>query len=760
MFNKLLYMKNIANNLKTRIFAAAAVLILVFFGVQYLDAPGQLTGSLQVGRHTVSFPETFTNSDAEIDLGIRLVGRVPDKFKLKFVDFYPDQQMRVVPVLNSRSDARGVRTQSNVMKYKITNFDATQIDDAIKFKIISNKPSFFPEQVVKIQKIKSKPLISRLNFKSANNAPDLAGIDLDTEQNSIFPSSYDVNIKFSLLQDYRYFLKFHNGNPDEDEVAAEFSYRFSADGYIISVIDNTSPDQATEYNWSQVGDFVEIVTDAKTYYVVLEHVRSVDRAPLFSLYSEGDAYIKIAKDNEYLLEFWDESLIYFGSENFAHNSFILKGYNSEENLLEFSKFRGVGFSIVDLNDHLLQDPQGYLHMRTHGGMEPNDTQDYLIKSLGSQDDNLNVAIKSVDPESVNVKVGLRWSRLDRPNLIAAPNRINFITRDYSFANVCALYLNSVDNQIANIKSGLSGCSVDRDGVNISLGERVKVVSGTDDIFITVAAVTDDFVDVIFERVGSNYVDLVQETVYENVIYTFFGEGYEVGAELAPATFDPSYIYVNDSNFIQEFIEFNQGDTFTLSPSNNGFLYDLIRMEDKDVGGRIKNVYRVRNTDFEQEFYRNAPTVSFERNSNAYLRYEESVNLGTLQFSKSTPLSYFKNFNFELSGCNYGVESVIFREVHANGEAVGSDIVVSSETELYQLVLDRYNTSEQLYELIINQDVGYVETKDYCLQSNFSPLMDLGLVLESLVYSNHEVSEDEVVKDLNQRRYIYFASEIL
>ena len=39
-------------------------------------------------------------------------------------------------------------------------------------------------------------------------------------------------------------------------------------------------------------------------------------------------------------------------------------------------------------------------------------------------------------------------------------------------------------------------------------------------------------------------------------------------------------------------------------------------------------------------------------------------------------------------------------------------------------------------------------------------MDLGLVLESLVYSNHEVSEDEVVKDLNQRRYIYFASEIL
>lgn len=754
-------MKKQFNSLKSKVCIGLTVLILGFLGVQYLSVPGQLTGSLQVGRHEVSYPETFNNSDTEIDLVINLVGRVPDKFQLKFKDFYPDQEIQIVPVRDSRSSARGIRSESNLKRYRIVNFDPTEIDDAIKFQIISNNPSFFPKQIVKIPKGKSKPVLSRFKLKSDDSAPSLPDFGLDEEQDSIIPSDYDVNIKFSLLQDDRGFLEFHNGNSDLEEVAAKFVYDLNSDGYSISVIDNISPNDARGYTWTQVGDSVQIVTDAKTYYVVLEHIRSIDSAPLFSLYSQGEAYLKIPKDNEYWIEFWDESLINFGSENFSSNSFVLKGFNSEQDLLEFSRFLTIGFSTVDLNDYLLQDSQGYLHMRTYGAIEPNDTQDYLIKSFGSESGNLNVAIKNVDPESVNVKIGLRWSRLERPHLLSAPNRINFVTREFSLPYVCSLYLDSVDNGTVNIKSTLTRCSFERDGVNIALGERTKVVSGLDDIFITVEAVTDDFVDVIFERVGSNYVDLVQEKEYEDVMYTFFGEGYEVGAELAPASFDSSYIYVNDSNFIQEFIEFNQGDEFTLSPSNNGFLYNLIRMEDRDVGNRANNVYRVRNTDFEQEFYRNEPTVSFERNRDVYLLPDEPVTLGTLQISKSTPLSHVRSVNFELEGCNYGVQSLEFVRLHANGEPLFSDSVITSDTSSFQFFINNYNTSETFYQVILNPDVNYVETKDYCLQSNFYPyIQDVALVFESLVYSNNELSEEESVKDLNGRRHIYLNTELL
>ena len=146
-----------------------------FLGVQYLSVPGQLTGSLQVGRHEVSYPETFNNSDTEIDLVINLVGRVPDKFQLKFKDFYPDQEMQIVPVRESRASARGIRRASNLRRYRIVNFDPTEIDDAIKFQIISNNPSFFPKQIVKIPKGKSKPVLSRFKLKSDDSFPILTG---------------------------------------------------------------------------------------------------------------------------------------------------------------------------------------------------------------------------------------------------------------------------------------------------------------------------------------------------------------------------------------------------------------------------------------------------------------------------------------------------------------------------------------------------------------------------------------------------------
>ena len=41
-------------------------------------------------------------------------------------------------------------------------------------------------------------------------SPSLPGFGLGEEQDSIIPSDYDVNIKFSLLQDDRGFLEFHN----------------------------------------------------------------------------------------------------------------------------------------------------------------------------------------------------------------------------------------------------------------------------------------------------------------------------------------------------------------------------------------------------------------------------------------------------------------------------------------------------------------------------------------------------------------------
>ena len=414
---------------------------------------------------------------------------------------------------------------------------------------------------------------------------------------------------------------------------------------------------------------------------------------------------------------------------------------------------------MDLNDYLLQDSQGYLHMRTHGALEPNDTQDYLIKSFGSESGNLNVALRSVDPYSYTVKVGLRLARLENPSLVSAPNRINFITRYFNLPYVCSLYLDSVDNETVIIKDSLSRCADDIDGVNISLGERAQIVSGTDDIFMTVEAVTDDFVDVVFERVGSNYVDIVQETVYEDVIYTFSGQSSEFGAELAPASFDPSYVYVNDTNFNQEFIKLNTGDEFTLNPINHEFLYDVIRMENKNVGNRVNNVYRFRNTDFEQEFYRNEPTVSFERNPDAYL-IDEPVNLGTLQISGSTPLSHLRTLNFKLDGCNYGVESLEFIRLHANGEPLFSAGETMSDTSSFEFFINDYNTSETFYRVVLNPDVDYEETKEYCLESIYNPLKDLGMVIESLVYSNSEESENLNEKDLNLGRYIYFDSEIL
>lgn len=747
------------NSLKSKIFIGLAVLIFGFFGVQYLSVPGQLTGSLQVGRHEVSFPDSFSNSDNEIDLTINLVGKVPDKFQLKFTNFYPSQEMQILPVQDSSSNARGIRSESNLRKYKIVNFDPTEIDDAIKFQIISNSSSFFPKQLVKIPKGKSKPLLSRFNLKPDTSSPILSNSASGKDNDITIPSDYDVNIKFSLLQDDRSFLEFHNANSNLEEVAARFSWDLYSDGYRISVTDNISPNDARVYTWTQVGDSVQIVTDAKTYYVVLEHIREIDSAPLFSLYSRGDAYIKIPKDNQYWIEFWDENHLYFGRPDFSHNTYVLKGFNSDEDLLEFSRFRSFGFSTENLNDYLLQDSQGYLHMRTHGGYQTNDTQDYLIKSFGSESDNLNVALRSVDPLSYTVKVALRFARLDNPSLLGAPNRINFITRVYRFNDVCGLYLDSVDNETVNIKGSFSGCVIDRDGVNIALGERAQIISGTDDIFMTVEAVTDNFVDVIVERVGSNYLDIVQETVYEDVIYTFSGEGSELGAELAPASFDSSYVYVKDSNFNQEFIKLNAGDEFTLNPINHSFLYDVIRMEDKLVGNRVNNVYRFRNTDFEQEFYRNEPTVSFERNTNAYLA-GESTELGTLQISGSTPLSHLRVLNFELNGCYYGVESLEFIRLNANGEPLFSAGEIMSDTSNFEFVINNYNTSETFYKVILNQNMDYEETKDYCLQSPLSSISDLGMVIESLIYSNNEESEDLIEIDLDLWRQVYYGSEIL